>query len=168
LIEAGADLNEENQFERTPLQHAVGCGRADLARKLLAAGAEVDLHDKGGRTALMHAAAKGSREFMDLLLEFGADVNARAGAVSVLTCAAMSRDPELIPYLISRGADPGPSADSPVPEVIGAAMLGLMHGGPLSDRRVEAADGKPPPDGQKLLDLIKALRPKRDGNASGT
>ena len=86
LLSAGADPNEANLFNYTPLMAAVAAGQVSSAEQLLNAGADVaaatiawdsvgagwpdlELGAVSGRTALMIAASGGTSELLRLILE---------------------------------------------------------------------------------------------------
>ena len=84
LLEAGADPNAEDEFERAPLhwaaaQRATGLyGKASLwgeyaaiARMLLEVGADVNAVDDDGATPLFEALSEGNAVMVALLLEAG-------------------------------------------------------------------------------------------------
>ena len=82
LIQAGADLNKRDFYDRTPLMYAVD--RKDDSKEavaivqcLLASAAEADAKNKQGRTALMYAAYRGAAHMTDILLSAGAAINLR-------------------------------------------------------------------------------------------
>ena len=68
LIEAGADLNIQNNEGFTALLKASNRGDFDSVRMLIRAGADLDY-------ALMWASAHGHRKTVGMLLESGASVN---------------------------------------------------------------------------------------------
>jgi hypothetical protein len=82
LLKAGADVELQDEFGRTPLQIAVVNRRLSIVRLLLGqGGANIAHQDKKGFTVLHHAvrAAKQERDgkaksLILLLLEYGADV----------------------------------------------------------------------------------------------
>jgi hypothetical protein len=78
------DVNQPNDFGKTPLMTAAQFGLAGSARYLISHGAEVNaalpkggtLH-AAGRTALHYAAASGSLSMVRLLIAHGADIHAK-------------------------------------------------------------------------------------------
>jgi ankyrin repeat protein len=77
LIDAGAELDAKNNFDRTPLYIAAANGHAEITRLLIDAGAELDARNKYGRTPLYAAAANGHTEIAKLLIDAGAKLDAR-------------------------------------------------------------------------------------------
>jgi len=75
LIEAGANVDARDQFDRTPL--IVGAWKSEVVRLLISAGANVNAASNDGHTALMVAAQVGYTETADLLLKAGADFSIR-------------------------------------------------------------------------------------------
>jgi hypothetical protein len=92
-------------FKR-PLARAAQRGHLAIVRELLAAGASIDAVNYRSETALHLAVAGGHRDCIDALLDAGADPNLVACEGSVLAHARTK--PELIAYLLDRGADPRP------------------------------------------------------------
>jgi len=75
LIEAGADVNEQNEFGSTVLIVAACSGRIQLIDILLRSGAEINASVEGsGVTALSCAVGKEHTEIVKLLIEAGADL----------------------------------------------------------------------------------------------
>jgi len=82
LIQAGADLNKRDFYDRTPLMYAVDRKEDSkeavaIVQCLLDSGAEADAKNKQGRTALMYAAYRGAAHMTDILLSAGAAVDLR-------------------------------------------------------------------------------------------
>lgn len=73
LLEAGAEVNGQNEAGSTALMTAVHWGNLDCARLLINAGASVNLRDSRGRTALFHAVAASRESMCSILLAAGAD-----------------------------------------------------------------------------------------------
>jgi len=107
LVAAGADATRWNTFGTSALTEAAIVGSAPVIRVLLEAGADVDGRNPEGETPLMAVARSGSVEAARLLLNAGADVNAteRWGGQSALMWAAAQSQPDMVAFLISRGAD---------------------------------------------------------------
>jgi ankyrin repeat protein len=141
LIHAGTDVNAPDKFGRLPLRVAIEKGDVDLARHLLDAGARIEDRDQMDHTALMGAAQTGNRAVIDLLIDRGADLNAASGPISVLGYAGMSGDPDLVEYLVSRGANAGPREGSPIPDGLIASLLGTLRGGVFPERLETASGG---------------------------
>ncbi|MBO5285086.1 MAG: ankyrin repeat domain-containing protein, partial [Alphaproteobacteria bacterium] len=111
LIEAGADVNERDDFGRTPLMEA--CKRADVTAVefLLAHGALINLQDKEQKTALMYAAEYAGREsnlqIIKMLLAKGADVNIEnaLGETALMIASQTEEGEAAIKLLLNKGAD---------------------------------------------------------------
>lgn len=79
-IEAGADLNQRDDFGSTPLIIAAVFNRPKVAAALLAAGADSSLRDAQGSNPLHIAALLGRTEVVRSLLDAGADRYARSAS----------------------------------------------------------------------------------------
>ena len=76
LVDAGADLNVQDQHNGTPLiRHSI-MQRVGLAKLLVLSGADVNIRDDRHRTALHYAASLGQPDYIHLLIDRGAEVNA--------------------------------------------------------------------------------------------
>lgn len=75
FIAAGANINQANDFNQTPLQFAAAGPYPDIVKMLIDAHADTNIADEAGLTALMLAAEHGSIEAVNLLINAGADVN---------------------------------------------------------------------------------------------
>lgn len=87
LIDAGADVNEKNEDQETPLLWASFNGHLKVVRYLLDNGARVDERNKEGWSALMAAVLGERLETARVLLSRGADPNAavREGVTAAMT-----------------------------------------------------------------------------------
>ena len=72
LLQAGANLNIQNDNGRTALHRAAYNGHNEVTTTLIKAGADLNLQNKDGKTAL-HYAAAGYNEVTITLIEAGAD-----------------------------------------------------------------------------------------------
>ncbi len=106
LVEAGADLNQDNPGGRTPLMEAATHGNTKTIKALVEAGADVDKVDKNGKTSLMEAAAHGNVEAIKALAAAGADVDkVDKNGKTPLMEAATHDNVEAIKALAAAGAD---------------------------------------------------------------
>ncbi|HYI95846.1 MAG TPA: ankyrin repeat domain-containing protein [Bryobacteraceae bacterium] len=118
LLDAGADVNAQDQLGRTPLMEVTAIGDAATARLLIARGAKVNVTDGRGSTPLMEAVVAGDLGLVKLYLEKGADVNAAStyapavkhGSIALtkltpLVLAAPFASAEMVKTLIVAGAN---------------------------------------------------------------
>jgi ankyrin repeat protein len=108
LLKAGADVSIGNEFGATPLSEAARTGNTRILAMLLKAGANPRAVNQEGETALHTVARTGNIESAKLLLKAGANVNAREnwGQQTPLHWAASQNQPDMIRFLLSKGADP--------------------------------------------------------------
>jgi hypothetical protein len=78
LLEAGADINENDAAVGTPLYLAVTANHDSLTRMLLERGADPNLAPSWGNTPLMVAAGQGDLPLVKLLLSYHADPSRRS------------------------------------------------------------------------------------------
>jgi len=107
LLQAGANVSLANNYGATPMSLAAEVGNADIIRLLLDAGAGADSPDVDRQTALMAVARTGNVEAAELLVKHGASVDARErwGGQTALMWASARRHPQMMQFLISKGAD---------------------------------------------------------------
>ena len=128
LLARGADANARAARQQTALMWAVAQRHPDVVKLLVAHGADVHARSSewqemmavpphglpqynkiiphGRDTALLFAARSGDLESAKLLVGAGANVNdADAWGVSVTTMAAHAGFPDLVEWLLDRGAD---------------------------------------------------------------
>jgi ankyrin repeat protein len=89
LIAAGADVNSNNKFGRSPLQAAAAGGHCETVLLLIAAGAELDACDDDGETALYAAAFENHPATVVALVSSGCCVDGGVvddGGLSVTEC----------------------------------------------------------------------------------
>jgi ankyrin repeat protein len=75
LLENGANINDRDTIDQTPLIIAAFNGCTDIVKMLLDAGANIEHKNDQGENALISAAQEGHIDTVKLLLEAGADVN---------------------------------------------------------------------------------------------
>jgi hypothetical protein len=73
LLEAGADVNAQDNSGFTPLQFATQHGNLESVNLMIDAGADVNRENRGGYTALLHACWHGQGKVAKRLLDAGAD-----------------------------------------------------------------------------------------------
>jgi ankyrin repeat protein len=91
---------------------AAGDSNIEIVRRLLAGGAEVNIRNNEGISPLFLAVTQGAVRITAMLLDVGADPNVRT-SLPVDTgkpeplgiAAALSPNPDMIPFLLSRGVD---------------------------------------------------------------
>lgn len=76
MISDGADIDEFDKKERTPLHFAAYKGHTKIAAILINKGADIEKLDRFGLRALHHAAEGGHAEMANLLVRAGARLNA--------------------------------------------------------------------------------------------
>jgi ankyrin repeat protein len=107
LLKKGAKANVVNHYGASPLGEAVRVANVPLVGILLEAGADANVANEDGQTALMLAARTGNVAVAELLVKHGADVNRRERfhEQSAVMWAAGENHPEMVAFLISKGAD---------------------------------------------------------------
>ena len=110
LLAAGADPNQADSRNETPLRLACKLGLTEAATQLLDAGADIEGASK--KTPLMEAALSSRQAVVELLLKRGADVNGNADdRSSALMLAAYGNDDRqdaiepIVRMLLNAGAD---------------------------------------------------------------
>lgn len=76
-LNAGADPNSKDFFDKTALMHATERGHLAIVRLLATAGAQLNAFDVDGESALSRAGVAGQLAAVQELLKLGADPNAR-------------------------------------------------------------------------------------------
>jgi len=107
LLKKGAKADIVNRYGASPLAEAARVADVDLVGMLLEAGADANASNEDGQTALMLAARTGNVAVAELLVKHGADVNRREHFKdqSAVMWAAGENRPEMVAFLISKGAD---------------------------------------------------------------
>lgn len=75
LIQSGAVIGVENEFEVTPLHYAVSHSSIECLQILIQSGANINAKNVHGDTALHHAAYRSSIECLQILLQSSADTS---------------------------------------------------------------------------------------------
>ena len=107
-LEDGADVNDRDVADRTPLMYAAADGNQTIAEMLIDHGCEVNAYDRAGSTALHAASQQQHVELVRLLLQAGAFINAvdKDGNTPLFKAVFYSEGRgEVIELLLSSGAD---------------------------------------------------------------
>jgi uncharacterized protein len=136
LLKRGANPNEPDSRGKTPLMWALGRVNNDVGdemgmrifKLLLSAGADPNAQDssKYGYTPLIYAASLGQTEKARVLFDCGAEVNATNKAGQTALHLAVYH-PEIIPLLLSAGANPSVRDDYRETPVERAIRLGYTN-----------------------------------------
>jgi len=107
LLKAGANVSLANNYGATPMGLAAEVGNTEIIKLLLEAGANADSPNADGQTALMEVARTGNVQAAELLVQHGAKIDAKEkfGGQTALMWASARRHPEMMQFLISKGAD---------------------------------------------------------------
>ena len=105
-LDAGAAVDERDNFCMTPLMHAANKGHVDCVRLLIGRGADVHLRSDDSMTAAHFAAFGGHTEVLLALFDAGVAVDVTdSDLMTPLMCAACCGHLECLLLLIQRGAD---------------------------------------------------------------
>lgn len=106
LIARGAKADVVNAYGSSPLAEAVRVANVNIVGMLLDAGANANRANQDGETPLMLAARTGAVRVAELMIRHGANVNTREQFrnQTALMWAAAERKPEMVAFLISKGA----------------------------------------------------------------
>jgi len=109
LLSKGTDINEQNNYQHTPLFMAAEDGRKEIVDFLISQGANVNAGCGLEGTALHIAAACGHKEIVEELIISGAGVNKAAGkgGHTPLIVAVLRGNKDVIKLLLDRGAKVG-------------------------------------------------------------
>jgi ankyrin len=107
LLKAGANPKATNRYNVTPMYLAAQNGSAEMIQLLLKAGVDPNATTNLQETALMTVARNGTVDAAKVLLDAGAKIDAREEwhTETALMWAASERHPQMVAYLIQRGAD---------------------------------------------------------------
>jgi len=104
LLDCGADVNAQDQFDYTPLFLVAWNGRVDFSEMLLDHGAAINALSDNGGTPLYKASGMGHVDVVRLLLEHGADPN--ISDFRGKTPSDVASRPEIVQLLSDYGAKP--------------------------------------------------------------
>lgn len=111
LIDAGADVNAQDEILDSPYLYAGARGHLDILKLTLAHGANLRSTNRYGGTALIPAAERGHVDTVRTLIEAGVDVNHvnRLGWTALLEAIILSdggpRHQQIVQLLIDAKAD---------------------------------------------------------------
>ncbi len=107
LLKQGADVAAVNNYGANAMQLAAEVADPNMLKLLLDAGANADSPNPEGQTALMLVARTGNVEAAKLLVKHKATLDAREqfGEQTALMWATARRHPEMMQFLIEKGAD---------------------------------------------------------------
>jgi ankyrin repeat protein len=107
LIAAGADVNATNNYGINAMLLAADIASTELIQLLLKHGVDASTANADGETPLHLVARAGNIEAATLLLKAGAKVDAREkfGEQTPLMWAVVRRHPEMVEFLLGKGAD---------------------------------------------------------------
>src|SRR6202158_144923 len=132
-----ADIDNPDEYGRTPLMLVAARNDIPAAKRLLAQGADVNAKSKDDYTALMYAAFYGNAEMVEFLLDEGADVNARhkSGLTALIEAAKQNLDAgdviakyvDTVKVLLKKGADVSVKDKNGLTALMYAEKYGLRH-----------------------------------------
>ena len=106
MISKGADVNEQNDIDSTPIIVGAVKGSNDCVKILIKAGADVNHVNQQFESALIFAAYFSNEQLVKLLIEAGADVNIKSkSGETALMQTAKSGNTACTRLLIDAGAD---------------------------------------------------------------
>jgi ankyrin repeat protein len=106
LVDAGANVDAQNEYGATALWVACANRRTDAVRRMLEAGANANIGLRSGETLLMRCAYTGDALAVEALLEYGAEVDATepSNGQTALMWAAANRQAGVARVLVEHGA----------------------------------------------------------------
>jgi hypothetical protein len=123
LLDKGMDPNTADAKGNTLLMIATREGHRDVVWALVRKKANANRRNQYGDTALMLAALRGDREIARMLIEFGGAEVKHSGWAPIHYAAYQDR-PEMIRYLIAKGADKNALAPNGYTALMMAARSG--------------------------------------------
>lgn len=132
LIQLGANVDERDSIEATPLFWACVNNQIKTASVLVTLGADVNARNNGGRTPLMGACRFGHIDSVRTMLDAGAAVDARDndGETALMISAgyADAARPDIIEVLLDAGAEiDARSHDGSTPLILAAGAGHLAN-----------------------------------------
>lgn len=108
LLEAGANVNQQNHNRQTALMLAAQNRNIESVKLLLDAGADIHVKDLDEMTPLLHAVKGGNLEITKLLYEKGGkkDLSDELTAAIALSIAVGNAQPEMVKFLLQTGINP--------------------------------------------------------------
>ncbi|XP_059174816.1 ankyrin repeat and KH domain-containing protein 1-like [Physella acuta] len=108
LLQAGADVNQQNNKGESALHYAAVCESTDNAKILLEFKSDINLQNNMGMTPLFYSLPRGHKDMIDFLIENNADVNRmdnKGNTPLLYACSPFFNDPiEAIKILVSAKA----------------------------------------------------------------
>jgi ankyrin repeat protein len=104
LIDKGANVNSA-ECGVTPLYWAVRYNNVPTVKLLFAEGAELNTDEKLKVSLLGYCVHLGFKDMAELLISNSADINAQLADIPMLHMAIMSRNVEMVEFLLAKGAD---------------------------------------------------------------
>jgi ankyrin repeat protein len=153
LLGRGSDPNTADAKGNTILMIAAREGHKDVVWTLVRRKANANRRNQHGDTALMMASLRGDREIARMLIEFG-NAEVKHSGWAPIHYAAFHDKPEMIRYLVAKGAD----KDALAPNGYTALMLAARSGHDDAVRALlyEDADiNVRSPDGATALRIAK-------------
>ena len=105
LIEAGADLNAENEYGETPLIIALDNGSSEIARALQEAGAVFDPRSEIALAYFFNTVEYDDFECAQCFIDAGIDLNAEFDGKTALSTAVCRGKIDMIELLLAAGAE---------------------------------------------------------------
>jgi ankyrin repeat protein len=103
LLDHKADINIRGRSGQTALLVAIENSNLPVISKLLSLQADINVRDDFGLTALSLAVEKKNKEIILQLISKGANIN--GDDRSILSSPAITEDPEMVSFLLEKGAD---------------------------------------------------------------
>ena len=153
LVARGLDPNTADAKGNTILMIAAREGHKDVVWTLVRRKANANRRNQHGDTALMIASLRGDREIARMLIEFG-NAEVKHTGWAPIHYAAFQDKPEMIRYLIAKGAD----KDALAPNGHTALMLAARGGHDDAVRALLYEDvdiNARSPDGETALRIAK-------------